>query len=572
MNLEILAFLALIVAALPCGLFLANLSAYRRLPKSGPDPVPPVSVLIPARNEERNLRATLEAVLACPAPALEVIVLDDQSTDGTAALVAALAARDPRVRLETAPPLPAGWCGKPHACHVLAGLARHPWLIFLDADVRLAPDAIQRLTAWMAQSEAGLASGVPRQETGTLAERLLIPLIHFILLGFLPLRRMRQTTAPAFAAGCGQLFIARSDAYQECGGHAGLRESLHDGLRLPRAFRQAGWATDLFDATDLATCRMYCTNAETWRGLGKNATEGLAAPARILPFTLLLGLGQILPFVLLLLAAPGSRAFFLAALASGLALLPRLIAARRFRQSWAGALLHPLGVLGLLLIQWQALARKIRGRPMRWKNREYPASPAPPPSDVTRLIPMLALATLLAASPGRADSADTAAAATNWVCSSFDLSDQFGTNHSIHFPQSAPMILIISDRKGSDQIAAWVVALKARCGQDLPLMGVADIRGAPGWVQGLIRRRFRQQCSYPILLDASGRLPAALPCRENEANVFLLDTAGRVLASEHGECAPAPLERLARTTLHALQEIKHPQADKPAPRTSKDIN
>ena len=134
------------------------------------------------------------------------------------------------------------------------------------------------------------------------------------------------------------------------------------------------------------------------------------------------------------------------------------------------------------------------------------------------------------------------------------------------------MILIISDRKGSDQIAAWVLALKARCGQDLPLMGVADVRGAPGWVQGLIRRRFRQQCSYPILLDASGRLPAALPCRENEANVFLLDTAGRVLASEHGECAPAPLERLARTTLQALQEMKHPQADKPAPRTSKDSN
>ncbi len=134
------------------------------------------------------------------------------------------------------------------------------------------------------------------------------------------------------------------------------------------------------------------------------------------------------------------------------------------------------------------------------------------------------------------------------------------------------MILIISDRKGSDQIAAWVVALKARCGQDLPLMGVADIRGAPGWVQGLIRRRFRQQCSYPILLDASGRLTAALPCRENEANVFLLDTAGRVLASEHGECAPAPLERLAHSTLQALHEMKHPQADKPAPRTSKDSN
>src|SRR5690606_21074414 len=143
------------------------------------------------------------------------------------------------VRLAPAPPLPAGWCGKQHACHVLASLARHPLLVFIDADVRLAPDALERIAAFMGERAPGraregrtrtppsLASGVPRQELGTFSERLLIPLIHFILLGFLPMPVMRRTRWPAMSAGCGQLFIARRDAYFAAGGHASIRATLH---------------------------------------------------------------------------------------------------------------------------------------------------------------------------------------------------------------------------------------------------------------------------------------------------------------------------------------------------------
>src|SRR5205807_74198 len=126
---------------------------------------------------------------------------------------------------------------------------------------------------FLEKSGAALVSGIPRQETGTFFERLLIPLIHFILLGFLPMKRMRSTRKPAYAAGCGQLFLARRMAYDAMGGHAIIRSSLHDGLTLPRAFRRAGFQTDLCDATDLATCRMYCGAGEVWHGLAKNATE-----------------------------------------------------------------------------------------------------------------------------------------------------------------------------------------------------------------------------------------------------------------------------------------------------------
>ena len=394
MNLTTLALLALLLAALPAVLFLINLLVYRPTARGPFAAVQAVSVLIPARNEEANIRATLEAVLANDDCTFEIVVLDDHSTDRTVAIVSEFAHRDGRVRLETAPPLPAGWCGKQHACHVLAKLARHSLLVFMDADVRLAPDALARMAGFMNQEQLvihksqiknfpALASGVPHQELGTFSERLLIPQIHFILLGFLPMHFMRRTKSPAFSAGCGQLFIARRDAYVQTGGHQKIRQTLHDGVKLPRLFRRAGFRTELFDATDLATCRMYRTNGETWRGLGKNATEGLAAPATILPMTALLLGGQVLPFALIIFAASLTNAGLLcASLVCGLAYLTRLLAVWRFRQSLGSALLHPLGVAALLLIQWSALFRQLAGKPSVWKGRSYNAAVVVKPAQV----------------------------------------------------------------------------------------------------------------------------------------------------------------------------------------------
>ncbi len=151
----------------------------------------------------------------------------------------------------------------------------------MDADVRLAPDALSRMARFMAVNDVGLASGFPRQITRTWSEILLLPLIHFLLLGYLPIAQMNRSSSPGLGAGCGQLFIARADGYAAAGGHAAIRASLHDGLTLPRAFRRAGQMTGLFDATSFATCRMYTNAAQVWEGLTKNATEGMAKPAAL---------------------------------------------------------------------------------------------------------------------------------------------------------------------------------------------------------------------------------------------------------------------------------------------------
>ncbi|MEK7781868.1 MAG: glycosyltransferase family 2 protein [Verrucomicrobiota bacterium] len=380
MNWDSLALVALILAGIPAWLFLLNLIFYRRISErlAAPRAGSAISVLIPARNEEGNIAATLKSVLANRGVEFEVVVLDDHSTDRTAEIVAEIAARDSCVRLELAPPLPPGWCGKPHACHVLAQRARHDTLVLIDADVQLAPDGLQRMLGFLQTSGAALASGVPHQELGTFSERLLLPQIHFVLLGYLPLPMMRWTVRPAFSAGCGQLFVVRRDAYKAVGGHEPIRTTLHDGVKLPRLFRRHGFKTELFDATDVASCRMYRTNGEVWRGLGKNATEGLAAPGTILPMSLLLFGGQVLPFLLLIALSQMTIAgVAMTTAAVALAWLPRLIAVVRFRQPPGGALLHPIGVLALLAIQWFALARQLAGKPAVWKGRSYGAAPKP---------------------------------------------------------------------------------------------------------------------------------------------------------------------------------------------------
>jgi Glycosyl transferase family 2 len=372
--LDALAYAALALALLPTVMTAVNLWAFRALPPCPAGPRPKVSLLIPARDEEANIGAALRAALASEGVELEVVVLDDGSTDGTAAVVAAHMQVDPRLRLIGAPPLPPGWCGKQHACHLLAGEARQPLMVFVDADVRLAPDALARIAGWLERQDLDLASGFPRQRTGTLAEALIVPLIHVLLLGYLPIWLARRSRERAFAAGCGQLIAVRRDAYLRAGGHATIRSSRHDGLMLPRAFRRAGCTTDLFDATDLAQCRMYRGGRAVWQGFAKNATEGMATPLGLPVWTVLLGGGHLLPFLLLLpaLAAGNWPALAAGAAAGALVYGTRMALVLRFRQSWRGALGHPLGVALLLALQWSALVAAWRGRPAVWRGRAYP--------------------------------------------------------------------------------------------------------------------------------------------------------------------------------------------------------
>jgi hypothetical protein len=352
-----------------------NLGVYRRaapLGVQGQGARPSVSVCVPARNEERNIEAIVRCALANQAVDVEVLVYDDQSTDATPRILESLRREDARVRAVPTQPLPEGWNGKQWGCERMGRAARTEWLLFTDADVRLAPDCLGRAVAEARRLDAALLSTIPREETGSPLERLVVPLIHWMLFSWLPMPRMRTTNDPATSAGCGQFLLVRSDAWEAAGGHAAFRDSMHDGIKLPRNVRRAGFHTDLYDGGESVSCRMYRNAGETWRGFTKNAYEGLGSPVVLAVFTLLEAAGILLPWIWLPIAiARGETPLgptVLASFAVAAQLFQRTILARRFAQPWECVALHPVTIALLLAIQWRSWWLHLTKR-RAWRGR-----------------------------------------------------------------------------------------------------------------------------------------------------------------------------------------------------------
>jgi hypothetical protein len=333
-----------------------------------------VSVLIPARNEAMRIGPLLDSVLTSEGVTSEICVLDDESQDGTDAIVEVYSRRHSNVRLLKGVPVPDGWSGKQFACYQLAQQAKFDELVFLDADVALSKDALLRAITQRRRINADLLSGFPRQRVITMGEQLLIPLIHLILLCFLPFGLMRWTRMTGAAAGCGQFFLTTKQAYGLSGGHSSIRKSLHDGIMLPRAYRMSGLKTDLFDAADLAQCRMYTSFEETWSGLLKNAGEGFAKMPLLPVMTVLMLLAFVCPVICaaaLSLGLVTSDLFQIVVAACLLSYLPRVLCCLMFDRAWLACLLNPVSILLFLVIQWTAWIRKTRGKGVQWRQRSY---------------------------------------------------------------------------------------------------------------------------------------------------------------------------------------------------------
>lgn len=370
----------LVAAVQPLILGIVNMRRYRYAPKLADIREETqhfrVAVCVPARNERDNIEACVRSILSSQAVDVRAYVYDDESTDGTGALVTQMAAGDDRVVVVPRQVLPTDWNGKQHACFRMAehGLSHDralEWFLFTDADVRFEPDAVARALGFALRSKSSLVSTVPREITGSIGEMLLVPLIHFVLMGYLPIGRMRKTLDPAASAACGQFILVSREAYSASGGHDRFRASMHDGVKFPRAVRKAGLRTDLFDGTDLVSCRMYRGLAQTWRGFAKNAFEGLGSVALLVFITLYHAFGQVLPWVVVALAfVEGVWSFgaTLAVAAIGCALAYRALLATRFRQSWWNLALHLPSIVMLSAVQWRSLWLHHTGR-RGWKGR-----------------------------------------------------------------------------------------------------------------------------------------------------------------------------------------------------------
>jgi chlorobactene glucosyltransferase len=376
--LEIHHQIALTIALLILGLNLvANL---RMLDRSAPQGRAPretklVSVLVPARNEARNIGRCLQSLLAQDYPAMEILVLDDGSTDETAEIVAEMARKDPRLRLVRGLPLPQGWMGKNFACHQLARLARGEWLLFTDADTDHKPNTLNWAIEAAEENDADLTSLVPHTVTHTIGEQLILPIIPFGLLSCFPLALGRRVRIPFLTMAVGPFMLFRRESYRRIGGHRNVRGEIAEDVVLARQVRRADGRVSLLDGADQVDVHFYHGFREAWHGLAKSVFA--VFEYRPLPCALLVGLYTFLflwPVALLFarawnwqMAEPTSRlALIQVLLNSGL----WYAVATRFRLPRRTAFLYPITIVLTVTIMLDSVRRAaVNG--IRWKERVY---------------------------------------------------------------------------------------------------------------------------------------------------------------------------------------------------------
>ena len=348
-----------------------------------PHDAPLVSIVIPARNEARNIAPCVESALASSYPRLEVIVVDDHSTDETSAIAASIAARDPRLRVIVPPPLPNDWFGKQWACATGAARTRGTVIGFLDADTRQAPDLVTRVVNAMATRNADLISVAGTQEMGSFWERLVQPQVFGILLQrYGSTEHVNRSRFASSKIANGQCLWVRREAYDAVGGHGAVRHKVAEDLAMAQHWFRAGRTVSLVLGMDQLSTRMYTTLRELIEGWGKNVFAGgrdampFGALGRVI-FPLLLvtpSLFQLVPPIVLALGLAGvvgSAALTWAAIATGANLVWWALVYVWLRASPAYALLHPLGAVMLLYITLRAT---VRGSRVRWKERDYRAA------------------------------------------------------------------------------------------------------------------------------------------------------------------------------------------------------
>jgi cellulose synthase/poly-beta-1,6-N-acetylglucosamine synthase-like glycosyltransferase len=359
--------LALAFVTLAATLF--NVMRWPRVQASLQSEAGTVSVLIPARNEESNLPECLESVLLQGAAIQEILIYDDHSTDATAKIVRQYAQGGSGVRLLSPIPLEAGWCGKNFACFQLADVATSDWLLFLDADARLAPGAVNGMLAEMKSRKLTLLSCWPALITASFWEAVVMPMLNFVVFSIYPAPLSLRYNYPSLALAHGACMMFERGTYFEIGGHSAVREQIFEDTELARLWRTKGERSLCLDGQAIVRVRMYSSLPEIWRGFQKNFFPAFRHEASFWIFLSYHFCVFLAPF--LVFAYDFS---ILAGIAAICVLLARWVLSFSFGQPMIAVLAHPIAETILLGIGLSSWMRCKSGKGVVWKGREYLSS------------------------------------------------------------------------------------------------------------------------------------------------------------------------------------------------------
>jgi chlorobactene glucosyltransferase len=353
--------------------------------------VPPqglVSVIVPAKDEEANIGAAVETLLAQDYPDLEIIVVDDRSSDGTAEVVRRLAARDGRVRLVHVERLPEGWFGKPHAMHVGAREATGDWLLFADADCRHAPHSMRAGVHFLAAAGGDLLSLWPVLEMHGFWENAAQPVAGSVLAAwFRPAWVHDPKRRTAF--GNGQYMLFRRSTYEAVGGYEAVRGEMNEDIAMARAVKGAGHRLLNAVGADLFATRMYDSLGAMYRGWARIYCGSFKRPGMLALVFALTFLFTLFPCLALAGAAAAAAAGAAApwvlatlALAAGTVVLMMVTLRRLVRMSGANPwylAFYPVAVTFVLVCEAGAMARALGLAPVTWRGTTYKGGRAVPP-------------------------------------------------------------------------------------------------------------------------------------------------------------------------------------------------
>ena len=333
---------------------------------------PRVSVLVPARNEEANIRGCVESLLAQNYPDFEVLVLDDNSTDQTRAILEQISQQASRLKIHNGETLPAGWLGKHWACHQLSQKASGELILFTDADTSHEPNTLRDSVSALIAQNTDLVTAFPREEMLTWGERLTVPIMGFGLFCFFPILLAEKFHLPAFSITVGQFMLFRCSAFEAIGGYEAIHNHPVDDIKLGQNIIAQGFRWRLMDATQYITCRMYHSFSDALDGFTKNIFA--VFNHHVLLYCIgwyWIAVSFLVPIYALFNKAivPIEFPTSIALIAISEALLMIWLAYRRFRIPAYLVLLYPVSLLIFTLIAFRSLIYSLTGYGT-WKGRE----------------------------------------------------------------------------------------------------------------------------------------------------------------------------------------------------------